>query len=73
MEIGNKTIKRFGKRVRELRQNNRWTQEMLADELEVDRSYISSLERGSRNPTLRTIARIAAKFGISLSELCEGV
>lgn len=71
MDIGKRAVKRFGKQVKMFRQGKGWTQEMLADELEVDRSYVSSLERGVRNPTLKTIARIAYIFKITISQLCE--
>lgn len=73
MEVGKRAVKRFGSRVRLFRMEKGWTQEILADELEVDRSYVSSLERGLRNPTLKTIARIAAIFRVSVSQLCQGV
>jgi transcriptional regulator with XRE-family HTH domain len=73
MEVGKRTIKRFGKQVKIFRQEKGWTQELFADELQVDRSYVSSLERGLRNPTLKTIARIAAIFGVSVSDLCADV
>jgi len=70
VEIGKKTIKRFGKRVHLLRKEKGWTQELFADELGIDRSYVSSLERGLRNPTLKTVARIAEVLEISIAELC---
>jgi transcriptional regulator with XRE-family HTH domain len=70
MDIGKRAIKRFGKQVKTLRLERGWTQEFLADELEVDRSYVSSLERGMRNPTLKTIARIASIFKVTISKLC---
>jgi transcriptional regulator with XRE-family HTH domain len=73
VEIGKKTIKRFGKRVRDARQSKGWSQEDLAFELQQDRSYISSLERGLRNPTLKTIARIAEALGLTVTELCNGL
>lgn len=73
MDVGKLTIRKFGKRVRELRLEREWSQDDLAFELDVDRSYISGLERGTRNPTLKTIARIAKILGVTVSELCQGV
>lgn len=73
MEIGNLAIRKFGKRIRELRLQRRWSQDELAFELQVDRSYISGIERGQRNPTLRTIAKLAKIFNLSISELCQKV
>lgn len=73
MEVSKRTIKRFGKRVKFFREEKGWTQEALADELQVDRSYISSLERGLRNPTLKTATRLAVIFRLTLSELFDNV
>ena len=73
MDIGKLAIRKFGKRVKTLRLERRWTQDDLAFELEVDRSYVSSLERGQRNPTLKTIAKIAQMFSLTISELCDEV
>lgn len=73
MDTGKKAIRKFGKRVRQARVSCGWSQEELAFELEVDRSYVSSLERGQRNPTLKTIAKVAEAFQLTISELCLGV
>ena len=71
MDTGKLAIRKFGKRVKELRIERHWSQEELAFELDVDRSYVSSLERGQRNPTLKTIARIAKALQTTVSELCS--
>ena len=73
MEIGKKAVRDFGKKVRLFRLKKRWSQDDLASELEVDRSYISGLERGVRNPTLKTIARLAHMLDVTISQLCEGI
>ena len=73
MEIGKKAVRNFGKRVQGIRKSKRLSQEDLASEISVDRSYVSSLERGLRNPTLKTIARIAAALKLTISELCEDI
>jgi transcriptional regulator with XRE-family HTH domain len=57
---------RFGKLVEQLRKKQEWSQELLADKLGVDRSYVSSLESGKRNPTLRTIIEISRLFAVDL-------
>lgn len=41
----------------------------LADELGVDRSYISDMERGEKNVCLPTMEIIAIGFGVSISKL----
>lgn len=73
MDTGKKAIRKFGKRVREVRLSFGWSQDDLAFELDVDRSYVSSLERGQRNPTLKTIANVAKTFDLTIAELCLGV
>ncbi|PQO28942.1 helix-turn-helix domain-containing protein [Blastopirellula marina] len=64
---------RFGKRVRELRTEQGYSQEAFADACELDRTYIGGIERGERNLALRNIDRIANTLGITLSDLMEGL
>jgi len=40
------------------------TQEQLALEAEMERSYVSDLERGTRNPSVRALGRLAQALGI---------
>jgi transcriptional regulator with XRE-family HTH domain len=64
---------RFGQRIRELRNARKLSQEALAAECGLDRTYISGIERGKRNVSLRNIEVIAQAFGISISELAKGL
>jgi transcriptional regulator with XRE-family HTH domain len=66
-------LARFGQRVREKRTALGLSQEAFADKCELDRTYISGIERGKRNLSLRNIAIIAETLGITISELMEGV
>lgn len=59
----------FGKRVAELRKNAGLSQEQFAFMCNVDRTYIGTIERGEKSPTLNTIVKIANALGISKSEL----
>jgi transcriptional regulator with XRE-family HTH domain len=67
-------IKSLGKRVRELRQTTGVSQEAFADSIGLDRTYISGIERGVLNPSIRNIARIAAKLDVGVAVLfgCSG-
>ncbi|HBW56819.1 MAG TPA: transcriptional regulator [Oscillatoriales bacterium UBA8482] len=47
------------------------SQEELAERSELHRTYISSIERGQRNPSLENIEKIAKALRISISELFE--
>lgn len=63
----------FGLRVRELRTALGWSQERLADECGLHRTYIGAIERGERNVSLRNIERIASAFGLTIHQLTEGL
>lgn len=58
----------FGKRLRELRENKGLTQEALAHEANLDRTYISSIERGVRNVSLENIERLASALGVKIKD-----
>ncbi len=64
---------RFGQRVRELRKAKDLSQEAFAAACGLDRTYISGIERGRRNVSLRNIEVIAKALGISISELTAGL
>ncbi len=60
---------RFGKRVRELRLEKKFSQEDLAELSGLHRTYISSVELGKRNISLRNIELIAQALEVPLSDL----
>ena len=45
------------------------SQEDLADQVELDRTYIGGIERGIRNPTLLVLLRLAVVLGVTPAEL----
>lgn len=59
----------FGRVLRELRKKAGLTQEQLGFEAELERNYISMLERGERQPTLTTLMKLAAPLGCKASHL----
>lgn len=61
--------KRFGERIRQLRNDRGWSQEELADRAGLHRTYIGSVERGEQNLSLVNIERLAATLGVSLAKL----
>lgn len=65
--------KQLGKRIRFLRQNKKLSIEDLALESEINKNYLSDLERGVRNPTLRIMGKIAKALEISLADLLSGI
>lgn len=63
----------FGLRLRYLRKLKGWTLEELAFESGINRNYLSNLENGSRNPTLKMLNKLSLTFEMTLSELLKGV
>ncbi|WP_025601321.1 helix-turn-helix domain-containing protein [Burkholderia sp. WSM2230] len=59
----------FGKRVVELRKAKGWSQEKLALESGLARSYVGGIERGQRNIALYNICVLAATLGVVPSEM----
>ena len=63
----------FGLNVRKRRESLDLTQLEAAERADLDPTYISGIERGVRNPSLVSIARVAKALDITVSELCTGV
>ena len=60
---------RFGNRVRELRKKKGLSQEGLALESGLDRSYVGGVERGERNISLENIEKLARALGVPPASL----
>ncbi len=59
----------FGAAVRSRREHLGLNQEELAHRADLDRTYVSGIERGRRNPTLRILGRLAKALGTPASKL----
>ena len=66
-----RVLKSFGNAVRSARLDHGLSQEKLGFECGLDRTYISGIERGVRNPTLVVIAQIARALRLAPSVLLE--
>lgn len=64
---------RFGQSVREMRHKLALSQEALAAKADIDRAFLSGIERGVENPTLFTIQAIADALGTRIGELMSGI
>lgn len=62
----------LGRNVRAARKSKGLSQEQLAFEADMKRSYLSDLERGTRNPTVKAIERLALALGIEPAALLKG-
>jgi len=65
----NESLVRFGHAIRTLRKPRGFSQEMLALEADISRTYMGSLERGEVNVSLVTILKICAVLKVSASEI----
>jgi transcriptional regulator with XRE-family HTH domain len=59
----------FGLTVRALREQRGWSQEALAEQADLNRSYVGELERGKAIPSLITLRKLANSFNLSLTNL----
>jgi transcriptional regulator with XRE-family HTH domain len=63
----------FGQSVAKHRQAKELSQEVLAERADINRTYLSDIERGVRNPGVRNVIRLAKALGIKTAKLMEGV
>ena len=61
--------KKFGKQVKKLRLEKGLSQEKLAYEADIDRTYIPSIEKGERNVSIVIAEKLAIALNIPISEL----
>lgn len=57
--------------IRELREQNNWTQEQMADKLGITRNGYAKIERGESMPNLERLNEIATLFGVEVTELLD--
>lgn len=69
----NELSQQFGERVRVLRKGKEWSLEELAERAGMHVTYLSSVERGYRNPTLNVVAALASALSVTLSSLLKGI
>ena len=62
-------MKRFGEKLRTLRQRRGLTLRQLGAQLEVSNTFVLSLEQGKKTPNAATILKIADFFAVSLEQL----
>lgn len=63
----------LGKRIYFLRMERKISQEELAFRSNINKNYLSDVERGTRNPTLKVVAKIAKGLNITIEELFKGI
>lgn len=63
----------FGQKVQEIRRDKKLSQENLAYLTDLDRTYISSMERGKRNVSLLNIIKVANALSVSPEIFVKGL
>ena len=71
MKKKNAVLVSFGNSIRKLRAKKNLTQRELAKRAGLDVTYISGIERGVRNPSLKSLESVAKGLGCSISETCK--
>lgn len=64
-------VRLFGRNVRQFRMERGLSQEELALEAAMKRSYLSDLERGTRNPSVRALGRLAEALSVAPDQLLK--
>lgn len=62
---------RLAVNMKRLRKERGWSQEALADEAGLDRTYISGIERVVKNPTVTVAERVATALGCTMGQLLD--
>ena len=63
--------RRAGLNIKRARAAKGWSQEELADQAGVHRTYVSGLERGVRNPTIVVLEKMAKALGVAPASLLD--
>jgi len=65
------SAKKLGANMKRIRLEKQMSQGDICRKLGVDRSYISNVENGNKNPTLSTITRLAKALDVRIEELLK--
>ena len=64
---------KVGIRIKELRNELNLSQEKLAFNADVDRTYLAGVEQGKRNPSIKSLEKIINALGLSFHDFFEGM
>lgn len=68
---GDKVLQNLGKAIRVIRAQKGLSQEALAVDAELDRSYVGGIERGEHNLTVMNLNKISSALGVKMSALLD--
>lgn len=60
---------KFGRRLRDIRESRRMTQEQFAETLDISVDFLSLIERGRNAPSFETLDKIARRLRVSVADL----
>lgn len=64
-------LKKLGGRIRYLREQREFSQELLSFKADIHRTYLSQLELGQRNPSYTTLLKLSSALSINITELIK--
>ena len=73
MAVRHRSLRALGLNLRRLREEKGYTQERLGERAELDSTYISGIERGVRNPSIKAVLKLTRALRVGIEELCKGV
>jgi transcriptional regulator with XRE-family HTH domain len=73
LEVSTDIRVRLGNHVRALWRERGWKQVEVAEMLGLDRSYLSEIENGKKDPSLRVLKTIADGYKLTVSQLLRGL
>lgn len=62
---------RIGRNIKQARSAKGWSQEELAEQSGLHRTYVSGLERGVRNPTITVVDKLAVALRVTAGQLLD--
>jgi len=73
MPSKDRTLVSFGRNIARIRNERGYSQDNLAERADLDRTFISGIERGVRNPGIKTVVRLARALNSEIADLFRGV
>ena len=62
-----------GNRIRALRKDRGWTQDVFGDKSGLNRAHVGEIERGESNVTIQTLKLIADTLRVKIEDLVRGL
>lgn len=60
---------KFGQNIKQIRKRMNITQSELATKMEISQSYLSDIENGRKNLSIKTVKKLADSLGLSVTDL----